>query len=69
MPAYRFYNLTLADPEEAINAAFFSDGAAMTWAFRRAGPGGIEVWQETRFVGRLHGADRAGPDQNRVGED
>lgn len=63
MPAYRFYDLTPPEPEEIGHEAFFSDGAAMAWGFRRAGPGGIEVWQGERFVGRLHGADAqaAGP--------
>ncbi|WP_271065397.1 hypothetical protein [Caulobacter sp. NIBR1757] len=27
----------------------------MTWGFKRVGPTGIEVWQGSRFVGRLHG--------------
>jgi hypothetical protein len=57
MPSYRFYDLTPADPEEMARGAFFSDGAAVTWAMRRAGPGGIEVWQGARFVGRLHAAN------------
>lgn len=59
MPAYRFYDLTPPDPEEIWQCAFYSDGAAMAWGFRRAGPGGIEVWQGERFVGRLHGAQLA----------
>ncbi|HYE47413.1 MAG TPA: hypothetical protein VEA44_16735 [Caulobacter sp.] len=57
MPAYRFYDLTPPEPEAMSQGVFFSDAAAMTWGFRRAGPGGIEVWQGDRFVGRLHGAD------------
>jgi hypothetical protein len=57
VPAYRFYDLTPPDPEQMSQGAFFSDGAAMTWAFRQAGPGGVEVWQGGRFVGRLHGPD------------
>ncbi|MDO9337335.1 MAG: hypothetical protein Q7T61_13110 [Caulobacter sp.] len=59
MPAYRFYDLTPTEPQEMSRGVFFSDGAAMTWGFRLAGPGGIEVWQGERFVGRLHGADVA----------
>ena len=59
MPAYRFYDLTPPDPEEVARAAFFSDGAAMTWGLRRAGPGGVEVWQGARFVGRLHAPSTA----------
>ena len=55
MPAYRFYDLTPSEPEEVARAAFFSDGAAMTWGFSRAGPAGVEVWEGARFVGRLHG--------------
>lgn len=62
MPAYRFYDLTPADPQEMGRAAFFSDGAAVTWAMRRAGPGGVEVWQGSRFVGRLHGANSTAAD-------
>lgn len=59
MPAYRFYDLTTPDPEEMSRGAFYSDRAAVTWAMQRAGPGGVEVWQGARFVGRLHGAGGA----------
>ncbi|WGM39760.1 hypothetical protein AMEJIAPC_02687 [Caulobacter sp. NIBR1757] len=55
MPAYRFYTLSPSGLEQAAVAVFFSDGAAMTWGFKRVGPTGIEVWQGSRFVGRLHG--------------
>lgn len=63
MPAYRFYDLTPPEPEEMSRGAFFSDGAAVSWAIRRAGPGGVEVWQGARFVGRLHGANSAAGDE------
>ena len=55
MPAYRFYTLNPSGLEQATFAVFFSDGAAMKWGFQRAGAAGIEVWQGSRFVGRLHG--------------
>jgi len=57
MPAYRFYGLTASAPEEMTVGLFYSDGAAMTWGFSRAGASGVEVWQGARFVGRLHGPD------------
>lgn len=55
MPAYRFHALPRTDehPEER---QFFNDAAAMAWALRTAGPEGVEIWEDARFVGRLHGA-------------
>lgn len=62
VPAYRFYSLSPSGLEQATVAVFFSDGAAMKWGFRRAGVDGIEVWQGSRFVGRLHGPDSFSPE-------
>ena len=56
MPAYRFYKLPLDDQGVPQTELFHSDGAAMTWGLRLGSPTGTEVWQETRFVGRLHAA-------------
>lgn len=56
MPAYRFYKLPLDDEGAATTELFHSDGAAMTWGLRLGSPAGTEVWQEARFVGRLHAA-------------
>lgn len=56
MPAYRFYKLPLDDQGVVTTEYFHSDGAAMMWGLRLGSPAGTEVWQEARFVGRLHAA-------------
>lgn len=66
VPAYRFYTLNPSGLEQATVAVFFSDGAAMKWGYRRAGPAGIEVWQGSRFVGSLHGANSVLTEDERV---
>ena len=55
MPAYRFYNPARPDDAPVHEQIFFNDSAALRWAFKTAGPGGVEVWESQRFVGRLHG--------------
>ncbi len=53
MPVYRFYALSCVD-EAPIQSTFFNDQVAMGWAFRMTDAGGVEVWQGSRFVARLH---------------
>jgi hypothetical protein len=55
MPAYRFYTLPRGHGDSPIEQAFYADRVAMSWAFRRAEAAGIEIWEGSRFVGRLHG--------------
>ena len=53
MPAYRFYTLSRAD-DPPTERTFYNDRVAMSWAFKTAGAEGVEIWQGSRFVGRLH---------------
>ncbi len=58
MPTYRFYALS-SGGEPPVERTFFNDKVAMSWAFRMTDAGGVEVWQGSRFVARLHaGAPR-----------
>lgn len=59
MPAYRFYTLSRAD-EPPVERTFYNDRVAMSWAFKAAGADGVEIWQGTRFVGRLHAGAQPG---------
>lgn len=59
MPAYRFFVLP-SGHEAPIERTFFNDQVALGWAFRMTDAAGVEVWQGSRFVARLHaGALRA----------
>jgi len=53
MPLYRFHALASGD-DAPIERVFFSDQVALRWAFRTTDAGGVDVWQGSRFVARLH---------------
>ncbi|WP_091737598.1 hypothetical protein [Phenylobacterium immobile] len=64
MPAYRFYTLPRDPAAAPLEAMFFDDRTALLWGFRTAGQAGMEIWEGSRFVGRLHGgqiAEQGGP--------
>lgn len=54
VPAYRFYNLPRDPAATPLEVTFFDDRAALLWGFRGAGKSGMEVWEGSRFVGRIH---------------
>jgi hypothetical protein len=55
MPSYRFFGLHLAG-DAPTERKFFNDQVAMGWALRMTDAGGVEVWEGSRFVARLHAA-------------
>ena len=53
MPVYRFH--ALPGPDAApLNVVLFNDAAAGRIALGAIFPGGCDVWQGARFVGRFH---------------
>lgn len=54
MPAYRFFSLPRTDASEVTEQVFYSDSVAMLWALRSSGETGAEIWEGSRFVGRIH---------------
>jgi hypothetical protein len=54
VPAYRFYTLPRDHAAAPREATFFDDRTALLWGFRSAGLTGVEVWEGSRFVGRIH---------------
>ncbi|THD60081.1 hypothetical protein [Phenylobacterium sp.] len=62
MPVYHFHALTAPDqPPETV--VLFSDAAAARVALGVRFPGGCDVWQGKRYVGRFHrGAGKPPPD-------
>lgn len=67
MPVYRFYSLHSGD-EAPLERTFYNDKVAMSWAFRMTDAGGVEVWQGSRFVARLHAGAPAEPATDRDSE-
>ena len=56
MPAYHLHRLSEpgGDPSPTL-LIVYCDEAAMRWAIGAAFPGGCDVWQGHRYVGRVHG--------------
>jgi len=61
MPKYSFYpSPGAARDDSPAQFVLFNDDVAMRVALSPQFPGGCEVWQGTRFVGRFHRAAVAG---------
>ena len=56
MPSYQLHRLSQpgGDPDPATRA-FFDDATAMRFAMSADFSQGCDVWQGTRYVGRVHG--------------
>ena len=62
VPAYQFYSLPRTEASAPMEQAFYNDRVALSWGLRSGGENGVEVWQGSRFIGRVHGRVAEGPD-------